>query len=296
MKAWVLHGINDLRFEQVPTPEPKRGEVSVRVKAVGVCGSDVPRVFSAGAYHYPIIPGHEFSGITPEGRRVGVFPLIPCFECESCGRGIYETCSNYGYIGSRRDGAFAECVAVPEWNLMELPDGVSFEQGAMLEPVSVALHAARMIENAKSAAVVGNGAIGILTARWIDMLGGNAAVIGRNDNSSKMYDACVEAVGSIESLQRSVDAVKPNGRLVLVGNPNADFSINQKLYWQILRKQLTVKGSWNSGYPNDWRFALEHISELNLDELISHRFRFDELDKALTVMTAEKHLKVLVNL
>ena len=77
MKAWVLHGINDLRFEDVPKPVLKKGEVLVKVMCAGVCSSDIQRVYVSGAYHYPIILGHEFSGITEDGRRVGVFPLLP---------------------------------------------------------------------------------------------------------------------------------------------------------------------------------------------------------------------------
>ena len=99
MKAWVLHGVKDLRFEDVDSPAPEEGEVLVKVKAAGICSSDIPRVYATGAYHYPIILGHEFSGVTTDGRRVGVFPLIPCHICKSCKSHHYETCSDYSYIG-----------------------------------------------------------------------------------------------------------------------------------------------------------------------------------------------------
>ena len=123
MKAYVLHGINDLRFEEVARPESKADEALVRVMAAGICGSDIPRIYTTGAHRHPLIPGHEFSGVVEQvgseenrkwmGKRVGVFPLIPCHQCEPCRRKAYEMCRSYGYLGSRQDGGFAEYVAVP---------------------------------------------------------------------------------------------------------------------------------------------------------------------------------------
>ncbi|MDR1661787.1 MAG: alcohol dehydrogenase catalytic domain-containing protein, partial [Azoarcus sp.] len=132
MKAWVLHGINDLRLEDRSLPRSGGDEALVKVEAAGICGSDIPRIFEAGAHAMPVIPGHEFAGVVVDapkafprliGKRVGVFPLIPCMRCDSCLGGQYETCSDYDYIGSRRDGAFAEYVAAPARNLAELPEG-----------------------------------------------------------------------------------------------------------------------------------------------------------------------------
>lgn len=288
MKAWILHSPGDLRFEDVPEPMPKSGEVLVKVKCAGICSSDIARIFLAGAHRYPLIPGHEFSGETADGRRVGVFPLLPCFECRSCKLGAYETCSNYGYIGSRQDGAFAEYIAVPEWNLMDLPDGMGFEEGAMLEPAAVALHAVKQLDlqNVSSTAVVGNGVIGKLIAEWLRICGADKVeLLGRSDAQRLAhYDACVEAVGSTDSLRRCVELARPNGQIVLVGNPSKDFCMEQNLYWQILRKQINMRGSWNSRYPSDWRQAIEHADKLCMDGLISHRYSFEKLGEALAMM------------
>ncbi len=165
MRAWVLHGIGDLRFETVEKPALKPGEVLVQVKAAGICGSDIPRIYQNGAHVHPLIPGHEFSGVVAEvganvkdfkpgdkivtltavdtcevaevgagvdtawlGQRVGVFPLIPCMACAPCQKEHYEMCRQYRYIGSRQDGAFAEYVAVPVWNLLRLPESVSLDR------------------------------------------------------------------------------------------------------------------------------------------------------------------------
>ena len=172
MKAYALYGIGDLRYEERPQPELRPGWALVRVLAAGICSSDIPRIFQKGTYHFPTVPGHEFCGrveaVSSEedsrwvGKRAGVFPLIPCKRCPSCRKGQYETCSDYDYIGSRRDGGFAEFAAVPVWNLIELPDAVSDLPRALLEPAAVALHAVRRagLLPGESVCVVGTGAIG----------------------------------------------------------------------------------------------------------------------------------------
>lgn len=139
MKAYVLHGISDYRYEEVEVPLAEPGSVLVRVRAAGICGSDIPRIYKTGAYSHPLIPGHEFAGEVVEvgecvdaswvGKRVGVFPLIPCMECPQCQQKQYEMCSHYNYLGSRTDGGFAEYVRVPKWNLIALPDSVTMEHG-----------------------------------------------------------------------------------------------------------------------------------------------------------------------
>lgn len=194
MKAYVLEGVNQLEYKEIDRPQLKAGEVLVKVCAAGICGSDIPRVFTTGTYHFPTIPGHEFSGVVVDacddtglawvGKRVGVFPLIPCQECACCKEGNYEMCSNYNYLGSRCDGGFAEYVAVPVWNLIELPEEVSFTEAAMLEPAAVALHAVRRLdlEGVSSVALFGLGTIGIIIAQWLHIYGVEVVfATGHND-------------------------------------------------------------------------------------------------------------------
>ena len=146
MKAQVLFDINNLQLQEIVIPTLKPSEVLVKVHATGICGSDIPRIYETGAHRHPLICGHEFSGEVVEvaedvnnnwvGKKVGIFPLIPCNNCASCKNKKYEMCKNYNYLGSRCDGGFAEYVAVPEWNLIELPERVTYEQAAMLEPTA----------------------------------------------------------------------------------------------------------------------------------------------------------------
>ena len=152
MNAAVLHGIDDLRYEKVDIPELGDHDVLVKVKACGICGSDIPRVLQTGTYHFPTIPGHEFGGIVVKagsqvkngivGKKVAVIPLIPCRECKSCEVGDFALCENYDFLGSRNDGGFAEYVKVPYKNLVVVPENVTSIDGAFygcesLEQVSL---------------------------------------------------------------------------------------------------------------------------------------------------------------
>lgn len=331
MKAYVLHGIGDLRYEDRSLPELRPGWALVRVLAAGICSSDIPRIFEKGTYHFPTIPGHEFCGQVTSvaeaadrgwvGKRVGVFPLIPCKKCPSCEKGQYETCSNYDYIGSRRDGGFAEYVAAPVWNLIELPDTVSDVQGALLEPAAVALHAVRRAQLAPGASVciIGTGAIGLLAGQWAKLLGaGRTAIKGRNAakrqiawqcgleyldaaRTDEEFDCVIEAVGSAAALEESLLLTAPGGRLVLMGNPDGPRALSQDLYWRILRKQLTLTGTWNSSYggeDSDWETAVGAMAggKLRAEAAVSHVLGGEELMRGLDIMRekSEPYCKIMV--
>ena len=326
MKAYNLHAINDLRYEDVKMPECPNGWAIIQVKATGICSSDVPRVFTKGTYHFPTIPGHEFSGIVFSvsgednkrwiGKRVGIFPLIPCRECQSCAEKHYEMCEHYDYIGSRRDGAFAEYVAVPIWNLVELPDNVPFEVAAMMEPFAVALHALKMgkISSGMNVGIIGTGMIGIAAGQWAKKFGANqVTVVGRSEDKRKIAEDChlryivctdsdkveefdfvIEAVGTPNAIELAISATKRGGQLVLMGNPSGDITIKQSVYWKILRKQLLVTGTWNSSYdgtyPSDWTDVVHSLAnnEIEAESLITHKYSHDQLYEGLELMKQHK--------
>lgn len=310
MKAYVLEDVNRLEYKEVATPELKSGEVLVEMKAAGICGSDIPRIFETGTYHFPTIPGHEFSGKVVQtgdgvdanwyGKRVGIFPLIPCKECPACKKSGYEMCSHYNYLGSRCDGGFAEYVAVPEWNLIELPDAVSYEEAALLEPASVALHAVRRVnwgEQIASVALFGLGTIGILIAEWLHINGAkNVYATGHSEEHGKLMqevtsltyqyqnakqtdvkawvsretdekgvDVVFDCVGSSQSLEDAIMCVRPGGQVVIVANPKGDVELSKDIYWKILRKQIRFTGTWNSSFvhedTDDWNMVLKHCAK-----------------------------------
>ena len=333
MKAYRLYGVNDLRYEDVDMPSCNDGWAIIEVKAAGICSSDIPRIYTKGTYHFPTIPGHEFSGrvvrvgnetdVNLVGKRVGIFPLIPCRECESCSQKHYEMCENYDYVGSRRDGGFAEYVAVPVWNLVLIPNNISYEIAAILEPVSVALHAMKLANITKgcSVGIIGTGMIGICAGQWAYKLGaGKVTVIGRSNSKktlvekcgldyinhqdskkTKQYDIVLEAVGTPDAVEQSILSTKPGGTVVFMGNPSGEISLSQNVYWRILRKQLTIRGTWNSSYDgvniSDWTEAIEALQkeEITIDALITHCYPQDKFVDGLELMrnASEPYCKVM---
>lgn len=188
MKAAVLYGDNDLRVQEVPTPQPGPGQVLVRVRAAGICGSDIPRLFRGGAHSYPIILGHEFAGEVAGlgqgvlglkvGDRVAGAPLLPCMVCEDCQQGHFSLCKHYSFIGSRQPGAFAEFVVLPQRNAVKFDASVSFDQAAFFEPSTVALHGLFCgdFHPGGSVAVLGCGTIGAFAVQWARILGARRVV------------------------------------------------------------------------------------------------------------------------
>lgn len=334
MKAYVLENIGDISLKDVDKPVPEESEVIVRVKACGICGSDIPRIYQNGTYRMPLIPGHEFSGeVTELGRkadesllhkRVGVFPLVPCRECIACRKGQYELCRNYSYLGSRRDGGFAEYAAVPAANLIELPDTVSFEGAAMLEPMAVAVHAVRRALPCKKdkIAVCGLGTIGLMLVMFLKEAGfQNIFAIGNKDFQKETVlgmglqkncfcdsrrekvrqrlmeytdgvgaDVFFECVGKNETITQAIDLTAMSGKVCLMGNPFADIRILRDVYWKILRNQLTVIGTWNSSFTgdmeDDWHYAMRKLSEKKIapKSLILHRFPMEKLGEGFRMM------------
>ena len=287
MKALNLHGVGDLRYEEVSMPVRSAGEVLMKIRAVGICGSDIPRVFENGTYHFPTIIGHEFAGEIVEaedsslvGRGAAVFPLLPCCTCEACRTEHYAQCSHYDYYGSRRDGAMAEYLAVRQENLCLLPKGVSYEEAAMCEPAAVALHAFRKsgVGLGDTLLIYGVGTIGLILAQWARAAGvknillaartddkvefakklGFSLVLNvRKDSLEKIVadltdgqgaDACIEGTGESEPWEACICAARNLGTVVSMGNPKGEMRLSQDGYWKILRKELRIVGTWNSSF------------------------------------------------
>ena len=325
--ALNLHNINDLRYEKISIPKRGADEVLVKVCSAGICGSDLDRVYGHGAYRYPIVIGHEFAGRIEEsdeeserGKRVCVFPILPCFRCQSCQKGEYATCSDYNYYGSRCNGGFSEYINVKRWNLVYLPDNVSYEEGAMCEPLSVGRHMAVkvMSDGAKTVLISGAGPVGLAIGMWCRLFGAAkvyyfdidqrkiefALKLGFSKYSDgDKVDAVAEGTGHSDALQRCIYAVKPGGKVVFVGNPPSDIMILKNTYWRILRKELVLEGGWNSlrnDKENDWTASLSAISDglLRPEKLITHRFAMRDYEKAFLMMKekSEFYCKVLFSM
>jgi len=311
------------KVEESEKPSFSENEVLVKIKSAGVCGSDVPRVFNNASYHYPIVLGHEFSGIIEDsfdkdliGKKVSVFPLLPCGECEFCKKQQYANCTHYDYYGSRRDGAMQSYLAVKKDNLVFLPDNVSYNAGAMVEPLAVCLHAVKKanIKNGDSVVIFGAGTIGLLCGMWAKSFGAEKIYFvdideqkltfleelgfSRYDNSP--VDVAIECSGANPCINSAILAVKPFSKVLLVGNVHNDLNLKKETYSQLLRKQVTLIGNWNSDfsdYSNDWVDTVNAISLRKIDpeKIITHIIPLKNGEKAFDIIkNREFYNKIMV--
>jgi L-iditol 2-dehydrogenase len=235
-------------------------------------------------------------------------------------------------MGSRCDGAFAEYIAVPLWNLLLMSEGVSYEAAAMVEPAAVALHTLRQagVGIGDHVLIYGAGPIGIMIAMWADIWGAgcillvdvdedrlafarglgitntcNAAktdVVAwvRGQTNGRGADVTIEGAGSSISFENAMHTTRLFGKVVLMGNPAGDMLLTQQGYWEILRKNLTLIGTWNSYYAslpiNEWQLVLDFIAsgKLQLDPLITHRVKIEELGDALKMIRDRSEFTVKV--
>ena len=213
MKAAVLFGNEDIRYTDWQTPECLPGTVKVRVRATGICGSDVPRVLHNGAHFYPVVLGHEFSGDVAElgegvtglsvGDTVTGAPLVPCMQCDDCQRGHFALCKHYSFIGSREQGSFADYVVIPAQNAVAYDPAIPYVQAAMFEPSTVALHGLLDADyrGGETVAVLGCGTIGIFTAQWARIFGAKNLVVFDIDEGRLALAKRMGASATVNTLQ-----------------------------------------------------------------------------------------------
>ena len=317
----IANGI--YKIEESAKPAINDKESLVKVKASGVCGSDIPRVFEK-TYHYPLVVGHEFCGVIEDsydkskvGKKVCIFPIKPCFNCDSCMEQNYANCVGYDYYGSRCDGGMQDWVVCKDFNLIELPENVSFHAGAMVEPTAVCLHAVKKYDlNGKVVKVYGAGTIGMLCCMLAKVRGAKEVSVFDVDEkkmalaqslgfekSQSAPDVVIDASGAMPAVASAIKEIKPFGELLFVGNAHKDMVFTVDTYSQILRKQLTIKGSWNSDYKddeNDWKDAIDLISKgvISPEKLITHVYKLEQADKAFDMIKEKKETfnKVMVEM
>ena len=334
MRAFILHGKEDLRCGELPTPEAKPGQVLVHVRRVGICGSDV-HYFSHGRVgnfvpKRPFALGHEFAGEVVEisdavsgfsiGDRVVIDPSQPCAQCRYCRSGRYNLCESMRYFGSAScdphlDGGFAEFVAVPARNCHHMPDAMTWGEAAMLEPLSVALHATQRAGDLAGASVfvAGGGAIGQLIALAARAFGagqvtlgdpaefprvfaieqGADAALNPADDTSEQeameisgggFDVVFEAAGSTHALIHALKIVRRGGTIVQVGTLPSEVPVPANL---IMSKELTVIGSFRFAhvFPMALQFAASR--RIKVEPLISKTFPFDQTSLAMAMAVAK---------
>lgn len=331
MKVLRLHGASDIRFSEEPLPIPREGEELLRVSAVGICGSDLHWFTEGGIGDAriirPLVLGHEFAALTKKGVRVAVDPAIPCGKCEFCLRGDPNLCPDIRFAGhGNDDGALREYVAWDQQFIHPLPDTISDEEGALLEPLGVAIHAMDLahIKPGMTIGVFGCGPIGLLIAQVARQVGA-AKVIGTDvlphrveaalsmgvdqawlvdgqlpepvaleATGGRGVDVAFEAAGAQGAVDDAFSAVAIGGKVILAGIPDDDqtsFTASTAR-----RKGLTIKlvRRMKSTYPRAIDLVANH--RVDLISLITHRYPLADIQKGFETAVRREGLKVLIRL
>ncbi len=340
MKAAVLYGNEDIRYDEYETPCIKPGCIKVKVRATGICGSDVPRVLHNGAHFYPVVLGHEFSGDVVEigegvigfelGDRVSGAPLLPCLTCEDCQNGNYSLCKHYSFIGSREQGSFAEYVVMPALNAVKFANTIPYEQGAMFEPSTVALHGleCNQYKGGEYVAVLGGGTIGLFTMQWAKIFGSKKVVVfdineerlslakrlgadetintleegfmekAKELTNGKGYKYVFETAGNTVTMQMAFEVASNKAHVCFVGTPTKDLAFTPKLFENMNRKEFTLTGSWMSysaPFPGkEWELTAHYFAtgQLQFDEgLIFKKFAMKDVKEAFELYKNPSQVK-----
>jgi L-iditol 2-dehydrogenase len=332
MRVARLHGVADLRLSDEPVPVPGPGMSLVKVTAVGICGSDLHWWAEAGigdaVLTRPLVPGHEAAGILDSGprrgERVAIDPAITCGTCRACRSGYRNLCTRIQFAGhGSQDGAMREYLAWPSELLHRLPDALTDADGAMLEPLGVAIHAADLghLRLGGSAVVAGCGPIGLLLiqvlraagAAWVgafDPLPYRREAAGRlgadlaadpagagvsadlRELTGDGVDVAFEMAGTDGGVQLAMAAARPGGRVVLGGIPGDDQTRFQASLAR--RKGLTIAmvRRMNETYPR--AISLAAAGKIDLRSVVSHRFPLAQAQDAFGAAATRNGLKIIV--
>lgn len=342
MKALLLKEYKELEVTEFPVPEIGPEDLLVRVKACGICGSDVHGYDgSSGRRIPPLVMGHEAAGVVEKvgsavtqwkaGDRVTFDSTVSCGKCGFCRAGQVNLCDNRMVLGVscgdyRRHGAFAEYVNVPQHIVYRLPDNLSFEKAALIEAVSIAVHAVNLtpIRLGDTAVVVGAGMIGSLTLQAAKVAGcSRVYAIDMNDEKLAMAsklgatevfnptkcdvveeikkrtegrgaDVALEAVGATDPIKTAIAAVKKGGAVTLIGNitPKIELPLQQ-----VVTREIRLQGTCGSAGEYPACIELLASGQIRVDEIISARISLDQAPEYFKRLYASEPglLKVIVN-
>ncbi|MGE9882746.1 galactitol-1-phosphate 5-dehydrogenase [Blautia obeum] len=313
MKAAVVVKNEVVEYQEIEEPKVEPGTIKVKVKASGICGSDIPRVLHNGVHFYPIVLGHEFAGDVVEigegvenikiGDRVSGVPLLPCMKCDDCQKGNYSLCKNYSFIGSRRQGSNADYVVIPATNAIVFDKSIPYEQGAMFEPSTVAVHGLRCndYQGGEYVAVLGGGTIGMFTMQWAKIFGSKKVVIfdiseerlemakrlGADEvintleedymdkamaiTGGKGYAYVFETAGQPVTMRMGFEVAANKAHVCFIGTPHVDLTFTPAMWENMNRKEFKLTGSWMSysaPFPGkEWELTAHYFAtgELKFD-------------------------------
>jgi L-iditol 2-dehydrogenase len=333
MRASRLYGIRDMRLEELPRPTPGPGEVLLKVAAVGTCGSDVHYYVEGRigdqVVEEPITMGHEFSAWIAElgegvegleiGQLVAVEPAIPCGECESCQHGHPNLCPDVRFCGTPPiDGVFAEYTVMPAENCFPLPEGFSPAEGAMLEPLGIAIHAVDLshIKPGQTIAVLGAGPVGLLTAAVAKAAGAAEIYVTEPQAHRRQFaieyldaealnpdevdvvaeikrmtdgrgvDIAFEAAGAPETPDQAAHVVRPGGKVIVIGIPSDDTMTMTAS--TVRRKGLTITLVRRMKHTYPRAIRLVQTGMVDVKALVTHELPLDRINEAFEMVSAYK--------
>jgi L-idonate 5-dehydrogenase len=341
MQAHVLHGARDIRFEQVAKPVPRPHEVLVKVRAAGICGSDLHYHAHGRCGNFiptrPFTLGHEFAGDIvavgdPKnesliGKRVAVDPSRPCGRCKLCRQGRYNLCPEMVYFGSASvsppsEGCFSEYVAAPAANCAPLPDGFEYAWGALLEPLSVAMHAVQRSGgvSGKSVLITGGGTIGQMILLVANAFGASKVVVSDVKPFARSFAIKQGATATLDPTSadctEQAAALSPDGFEVVFEAAGVAAALKQAFGLAAKGATVVQVGTLPDGteipantlltrelqYVGSWRFAnvFERVIELvisgkiDVRPLITCKYPFENLSEAITRATDADVIKVQI--
>ena len=335
MQVIRIHNSYDLRLDTEPEPQPGPGESLLRVTAVGVCGSDLHWYQHAGIgdaqLARPLVLGHEFAAVVEDtasplhGQRVAVDPAIPCLACEFCLEGNPNLCRALHFAGhGQDDGALRQFLAWPMRCLYPLPETLSDADGAVLEPLGVALHAVDLgcLRPGMSIGVFGCGPIGLLIVQLARLSGASQVIatdlfphrleaaraygatttfqVNEGWDSEEVWAAtkgrgvsvAFEAAGENQAVESAIAAARSGGIVVLVGIPSVDWTAFTASTAR--RKGLTLKFSRRMKFTYPRAIQLVARGQVDVRSLVTHRFPLSQADQAFQVALTRQGLKVIV--
>lgn len=314
MNTARLHAVADVRLHDEPMPIPRADETLVRVKAVGICGSDIHWFCEAGIGDArlvrPLVLGHEFAGVTEGGQRVAVDPAVPCEQCAECREGNPNLCTFQHFAGhGADDGGMREWLAWKTHLLVPIPDTLSDADGAMLEPLGIAIHAVDLgkVRVGMRVGVFGCGPIGLLTLQVARAAGAAEIFVTeplahRLDVAKRFgaqvwdgktqVDVAFECAGVNAAVDDAITAVKPGGRVMLVGIPGEDHTTFNASVAR--RKGLTIKLSRRMKHTYPRAIRLVENGLVDVRSLVTHQVPLQNISEAFELAERRAGLKVMV--
>lgn len=329
MKAAVLQGKKQLEVMEWEYPSLSAKEVIVKVKSCGICGTD-QHIYhghpGSAEVQHPIVLGHELAGEIVEvgaevssfavGDRVSIDPNIYCGTCEYCRSNRAHLCNHLQAVGVTRDGGMGEYCVVPEANCYIIPDQMSFEEAALVEPLGCVLHGFKKVQlsSLSSVLIIGGGFIGQLFLQLVKQQNVQSVIVSEPaDNKRELLyrlgadevihpseaanlavDVVIECVGRAESMELAVKSAAKGGQVLLFGvaAPETVISVSP---FEIFSKELSIKGSFVNPFTHDEAISLINKNVIDVQSLISHRFTLEELPTAMADFPKLHVSKAIIN-